>query len=96
MRRAGDYLRRDGVAVGIVAVDLAGQFAVVQDAKARVPGIRRVVIHIYRNGGDIARSEPIRPGVGETVGADIVRVRCIGECTLQGRDKVPWTSKPIA
>jgi hypothetical protein len=61
-------LRGDWVAVGIVAVELANQLAVVQHAEAGVVGIRGVVIDIYRDSGRVAGSQAVRPGIGETIG----------------------------
>ena len=58
---------------------VAGRFVIIQYAEAGVVGIRRVVINIYRDGGRVAGGQAIRPGVGETVRANIVRVRCTGE-----------------
>jgi hypothetical protein len=58
---------------------VARRFVIIQHAEAGVVGIRRVVINIYRDSGRVAGGQAIRPGIGEAIRADIMRVRCIGE-----------------
>jgi hypothetical protein len=68
-----------GAQMGRLPPIVAGQFVIVQHAKAGVVGIRRVVINIYRDGGRVAGRQAVRPRIGKTISANIARVRCIGE-----------------